>query len=92
MITIRVHDLGRDRPIILRSPWRPWLSAGRHVRLLLNPNSCWGHQARIGKAGSPEAYLFHQGASMPTAGRFLGIDISKTQLDLAVHGTEARQH
>jgi transposase len=47
---------------------------------LLNPNSCWGHQARIGKAGAPEVYLFHQGVSISTSGSFIGIDIAKTQL------------
>jgi transposase len=56
---------------------------------LLNPNSCWGHQARIGKAGAPEVYLFHQGVSISTSGSFIGIDIAKTQLDLAVHGAGA---
>lgn len=78
--------IGRDRPIPLRS-YEAVREQGRHVHSNSSPNSCLGHQARIlqGRAMKED-----DGESMSTQSLFIGIDVSKAQLDIAVRPTDER--
>src|SRR3989441_7930832 len=67
----------RDRSKTPRS-MRPWVSVGRHAFALNEPEQLRGplspHHARTG----------HRGGGMTNIAVFVGVDVSKAQLDIAV--------
>lgn len=86
MASIRVHCLGRDRPIILRS-LETVAQRGSSRPSLPEPEQLLGPRARMSKAGPLETNSTHTGGSMATTVGYVGIDVAKRHLDLAIHAT-----
>src|SRR5436305_986276 len=73
--------------LLLGSP-KPLLSVGRHSYLDLKPNSCLSLQARIRKRGSLFLEVFIMAnTTSNTLTCFVGIDVSKATLDIAIRPT-----
>ena len=73
-----MRPMERDRSIRLRSE-ETVAEPGRHVLHHPSPNSCRGHRARIGTRTG-----FTKEEAMQTPLVFVGIDVSKVRLDVAV--------
>lgn len=67
-------------------PVRPGDSTGRHVRLCTSPNSCVGRLSPHPQGRAPE-----EEDPMSTVPVFVGIDISKDRLDIALRPTGERE-
>src|SRR5512147_1130100 len=75
------ETIGRDRPLASRSP-EAVSSMGRHVRFLDSPHSCPGRSSpHPARPGGQEEF------SMPKPPVFVGIDIAKGELVVAVRPT-----
>ena len=73
-----MRRMERDRSIRLRSD-ETVAEPGRHVPHHPSPNSCQGNQARIFTRSG-----YTKEAAMQTPLVFVGIDVSKARLDVAV--------